>query len=405
MRDRPSWIPSGQYRLELQAKGCVVVTAPLSVRGQPGALDETFAGIWCVCGAIQASAAFAADWVCCHECMAWQHTRCYERIVHGAAAVAGTGVPGWEAYDWRLRVDPDRLAALEQLTKREGFMRRAELGAPEPDEHFFCWACKPIAGLSGRRAGALEALGERMELMLAMLSVFSGGYARIKSSEGKICRTPDSVVNFLKTVLLPPLPIAPLQQHGGQRLVCADLGAGNGALTRALPPGSLAVEMMSARVQLGKQCAPDMAWLCEDVTSAAFYRSRVGQFDVVISNPDFEVGLQFIYIALQLIRNPWIESRGDRSLSVKSRTGRLIFLLPSDYFEGSALRSRFFRLLDFHIEVEYKLGHLSYYEHRPSAEKRTCDSLFVLRPGRGDEEERYSHRVVNARLGGMFGMG
>ena len=63
------------------------------------------------------------------------------------------------------------------------------------------------------------------------------------------------------------------------------------------------------------------------------------------------------------------------------------------------MRSRIFKLLPFRIEVEYKLGHLTYLDDDPFGQKLTVDSLFVLKQGR---ENKYEHRVVNARLAGML---
>ena len=54
--------------------------------------------------------------------------------------------------------------------------------------------------------------------------------------------------------------------------------------------------------------------------------------------------------------------------------------------------------LTFHIETEYKLGHLCYYAHNVTAQKLTVDSLFVLKRGR---TSKYKHTVINARLAGL----
>jgi hypothetical protein len=57
------------------------------------------------------------------------------------------------------------------------------------------------------------------------------------------------------------------------------------------------------------------------------------------------------------------------------------------------------QVLDVHIETEYKLGCLAYLLGRPDADKKTPDSLFVLRAGRRD---KYSHMSINIRLAGMM---
>jgi hypothetical protein len=47
--------------------------------------------------------------------------------------------------------------------------------------------------------------------------------------------------------------------------------------------------------------------------------------------------------------------------------GRLVMLLPSDFFEGSPTRTRLFKLLPLRIEAEYKLGHVGYDSDCPRA--------------------------------------
>lgn len=90
---------------------------------------------------------------------------------------------------------------------------------------------------------------------------------------------------------------------------------------------------------------------------------------------------------------------GFHLLDASNPNARLVFLLPSDFFEASLLRSRIFKLLDFNIEAEYKLGHLNYLEHDPLCQKLTVDSFFILKRGR---ESKYEHKVINARLAGML---
>ena len=102
-------------------------------------------------------------------------------------------------------------------------------------------------------------------------------------------------------------------------------------------------------------------------------RNHFFNYDVVVSNPDFEVAMPFLYLGLQF-------------LNFKPNA-RLIFLLPSDFFEGSAARTRVYKILGMHVECEYKLGHLGFYEHMRGMEKLSCDSLFVLKRGRKSKYE------------------
>jgi len=258
---------------------------------------------------------------------------------------------------------------------------------------------------------ATQALAERISLMVSMISTAAGGYVRRVTAwdagpeaSPMECVSPDHVVQFLATLLG-----GPVASYNGAdaaaraRVRSVDLGAGRGALSSAMSrTGTTCAEVDPTRYADGKAQLPHHAWVNADVCDPAFYSSRLGQFDVVVSNPDFEVALQFIYVAMHLVRNPYLTQppKAPVAPEQEATAGRMIFLLPSDFFEASVVRSRVFKLLNFHIEVEYKLGHLCFYKSAPNAQKLTCDSFFVLRPGRG--RNKYEHRVVNARLGGML---
>ena len=73
--------------------------------------------------------------------------------------------------------------------------------------------------------------------------------------------------------------------------------------------------------------------------------------------------------------------------------------LPSDFFEASPARTRVYKILNCHIEKEYKLGHLAFYEDDRTAEKLSTDSIFVLAHGRCS---KYEYTVMNSRLGGQL---
>ena len=76
----------------------------------------------------------------------------------------------------------------------------------------------------------------------------------------------------------------------------------------------------------------------------------------------------------------------------------MVFLLPSDFFVGSATRNRVYQILGCHIVHEYKLGHVGYYDNNRRKQKKTCDSIFVLRRGRVD---KYTWSTTNAVGAGM----
>jgi hypothetical protein len=169
---------------------------------------------------------------------------------------------------------------------------------------------------------------------------------------------------------------------------CADVMAGNGNITRFLPAGTLAVELVQCRSDAGTQRAPLATWLCADMFSELFIRTcvRRERFDTIFSNPAFEFAIPALYVASLMLRagNP---------------AARLVFLLPTDFFEGSLKRRRLYRLLNLSIESEHKVGRWCYYPERPRApQKLTCDSVFIFRLGR---DSKFEHRLVQARVKGL----
>lgn len=299
-----------------------------------------------------------------------------------------------------------RKARMEEAKRAAAEAKHRTLVVPEDlprsrQDEFRCWMCQPVPDLDAtdddaRRIAALQTMGERVALMIGMILSASGGYARqgaasatLGWSPPTLCRTPDHAARFVARV------VSSLDLCSGKYLAgtprCIDLGAGTGALSVALPSlGSSCVEISRERCSEGRAAMPQHCWICADALDPSFYSTRLATYDLVISNPDFEVALQFLHLGLQLL------ARGGDGDSHR----RMVFLLPSDFFEASAIRARLFKLLDFRVECEYRLGHLCFLKDAPAAQKLTCDSLFVFAPGRG--VNKYEHRVVNARLAGML---
>ena len=124
-------------------------------------------------------------------------------------------------------------------------------------------------------------------------------------------------------------------------------------------------------------------------------------FDVIISNPPFEHAYAFLYVALMMVsrQRSWLFDKGVELPSgaptadaavMPARQPRLLFILPSDFFEGGIARRRLYRILGLRVVREFKLARWSYYRQRqprgnrkPNAtDKISCDSLFELVPGR-----------------------
>lgn len=206
-----------------------------------------------------------------------------------------------------------------------------------------------------------------------------GNYRR-KDNNNTLCSTPTRISRFLGKMI---------EKDRDRRVI--ELGGGAGSITKFLPPHTLCFEKLKKRIDRGKVEAPHANWqnpidcLTRRFVARMTKNNHFFSYDVVVSNPDFEVAMPFLYLGLQFLNF--------------SPNARLIFLLPSDYFEGSAARTRVYKILGLRVECEYKLGHLGFYEHMRGMEKLSCDSLFVLRRGR---TSKYSWNTINARLAGML---
>lgn len=166
----------------------------------------------------------------------------------------------------------------------------------------------------------------------------------------------------------------------------ADLMAGNGNITMFIPGKNvLAVEKQYTRVSAGKLLASNARWIHSDIFASDFIINEIFKtkpFDRVYCNPDFEFAFAAIYVGLMMIRN--------------QQHGRLVFLLPSDFFESSQARRRIYRIMNFSIVKEYKVGRWNYYPEKGSREKLTCDSLFVLK--HGERDKKYTFTTHMARV-------
>jgi hypothetical protein len=268
------------------------------------------------------------------------------------------------------------------------------------DEAFECPFCRAPTMPTGEAASLICHL-------LSMMAAFSGGYM---FQGDKLARTPPRLVRFLQSVV---------RQYRPKRANASvlELGAGEGHIAVSLVTDELFgsgdncfVERLAERAACGRgKCsvarqraadAPPLrtsvftssdgniefndGWCVADYTQLAFLQwllaknadgTRVRTFDVVVTNPDFDVGMQTIYVALLALAQP-----------DELNPMPLVFcILPTDFFEASEQRMRIFRMLDVRIVIEYKLGHQAYYT-KSYQEKRTCDSMFVIARGSGSND-------------------
>lgn len=389
--------PGFAFEVGCERTGIVARSEQVTLSDPIGITNESDTGVWCCCGdtSYKLTKNYQGEWLSCSACKAWQHKGCYRQsetcrlATFRCKSCAETSRESWVAKseEWKALPSPSAAEGCEICGSDVDHEKTLICDGCDGEFHMYClhpplkriprglWLCPkclPHSSSIRRRAAHARIIGQMVKMI--------GGhtqYRRQRVSEEKLCSTPAKVARFLGDLV-----------DAGEKVV--ELGAGEGAISYWLPEGTVCLEILEHRVKRGKEAAPHVEWHQADCLSPAFLRWMLVQgvahsFDVVVSNPAFELGLCFLYVALQLLSF--------------SEQAHIIFLLPSDFFEGSAARTRVYKLLQLRVVTEYKLGHLGFYEDKRSAEKKSCDSLFVLERKR---LKKYEWTTINARLAGML---
>lgn len=156
----------------------------------------------------------------------------------------------------------------------------------------------------------------------------------------------------------------------GARVI--DLGAGNGAISRYLPPLSVCIEIDPARYEFGRLLASQCQWVHGDVLSPGFIaatKDRFGEFDVAIANPPFVYAMQFLDAARKLL----------------TKDGQIIFLMPGDSLlvkRNAAL----FSAMELKLTTKHDvIGRVAYIgpSGKPEKKRQICDSIHVFKRADG----------------------
>jgi hypothetical protein len=292
----PTWVPAGAYQIEISCAklGVFSRTQDFKVVDAVGncMVEDMDAGVWCKCEAASVAVSYSGAWFCCSACHSWQHARCYD--------------PNWspDVGDPENMIMFKSAASAADNTRLHDVEHAMLSGFNGTDiQHFRCWHCCPLPRSSDGPANSFvrtsrrELYGLRVRRTLRMISQNSGGYSRrTYDQDEKFCCTPTRVSMFLRKLVT--------DRERSNPTRCIDLGAGTGSLSRALPAGAVCVEKNSGRFHYGEEHDPAHRWIHEDVLNPTFILENAGKFDLVISNPDFEVALDFLYIGLQLLRKP-----------------------------------------------------------------------------------------------------
>lgn len=168
--------------------------------------------------------------------------------------------------------------------------------------------------------------------------------------------TPDEVARFIGSLIV------------STDRTFLEPAAGRGNLLKYLPADcpTLAYEIKAARVADGIREYPWALWANGDFLAESQYACR----HVVISNPPFDLGVEFLRKSLD-------------ALDPTYRSARCLFVLPVDYWQ-SQKRCDALAAMDCHIHRVYALrGRVAYIREGIPERNRQCyDAVFDIRPGR-----------------------
>lgn len=174
--------------------------------------------------------------------------------------------------------------------------------------------------------------------------------------------TPDRIARFMGSLVKPT------------DLQILEPAAGTGQIAQYLPAQTCCIEINPLRYQVGKARLPRHGWTCMDFLGSDT-ASRLGTrfyktFDLVPTNPPFSLAIEFIEISLSLL-NP------------ANPETRLLFLLPTDFFQLVGHNNRFQRM-NAHIHHKYELvSRVAYLKNGiPQNGRQIYDAVYDIRPGK-----------------------
>lgn len=170
--------------------------------------------------------------------------------------------------------------------------------------------------------------------------------------------TPNQVAAFIGSLVRPD----------EQKII--EPSAGTGAIAQHLPNGTTCIELDPLRHLAG--AVPTQDWLCDDfiewvvdyMVGVEDFPDSFPLFDLVIGNPPFSLGTEFLDASYQLIK----------------KTGRILFLLPTQYFQSQE-RAAMLRTTGLVISRQWAIaGRVGYLKGGKVCNQRQCyDSVFEFR--------------------------
>jgi predicted RNA methylase len=145
--------------------------------------------------------------------------------------------------------------------------------------------------------------------------------------------------------------------------------AGTGQIVRKIGAERrliMALEKNQERVRKGRRDTGNesICWDCADFLNYKFH----DRFDLIVGNPPFSLRMEFI----------------NRSLELLESNGRILFLLPIDFYCGKKMGDRW-NDLNCHIHRQYTVQHRIAYLDRdgvPRKGRQVYDAVFDIRLGK-----------------------
>jgi type I restriction-modification system DNA methylase subunit len=168
--------------------------------------------------------------------------------------------------------------------------------------------------------------------------------------------------------------MAKLVNVSDEDILCPAAGTGQIVKFLASSARIICVEDNGDRFLAGMQNTKqlDCLWIKSDFFEVPF--KPLHKFDLIIDNPPFSLGMEFIEASLKLLRN--------------NSKSRICFLLPGDYFYGKQRRLKL-QSMDCHIHHIYGSGlgdgRIAYLDidGKPQKGRQIYDCVFDIRLGRG----------------------
>ena len=164
-----------------------------------------------------------------------------------------------------------------------------------------------------------------------------------------------------------------------------ELMAGSGEITRFLRPGAWALEKDEDRIKQGTIEAPMAKWYQCDLRQAKELKSIIQSwyhsFDVIVSNPSYDMALQMLKLGSLLLKN--------------NKNSKIIFILPTTFFTSSRTRQSQYKHIPLQIVHEKRMGKWNYlWKHGGLHTKITDDSIFIFEPRQPSQTHKNTHTTT-----------